>query len=171
MPKSLQIDDQTAEILSPQTLTWFHQSELATDPETARVVDHLDTLYSAPGLTLSDDVLFALAAAYFHRATATATVDGNPITTPDEIPGDLDSITLNILKGYSTRAAHKKNCLEGEEQVGAAILHMATRWVQGKKAPKWTFDVIQRTYGDSTYCPEEVTFLEEFEHSFLKALA
>ncbi|TXD35219.1 hypothetical protein FRC98_17285 [Lujinxingia vulgaris] len=155
MPSTLTLDPQTHDLLSPVTTRWFHQSELTADPLTTRLVEAALDLRDSPGLEL-DDIAFAVLAAYFCRALEVATVDGERLTRFEDIPGDLDDITLAVLKGYQTRAAFRRFCVDGESQIGAAILNIVTRQVAGKKANRWSFDALIQAYGEGDYVPSEV---------------
>ncbi|RDV36325.1 hypothetical protein DV096_19955 [Bradymonadaceae bacterium TMQ3] len=156
MTPPLSLDPQSLDLLSPETARWFHQSELSADPLTARLVEAALDLRDAPGLELDDDITFAVLAAYFCRALEVATVDGERLINFEKIPGGLDEITLAILKGYATRAAFRRYCVDGEEQIGAAILNIVARQVAGKKANRWSFDALIQAYGDGSYTPSEV---------------
>lgn len=161
MSHPLTLDPQSLDLLSPETARWFHQSELSADPLTARVVAAALDLRDAPGLELDDDIAFAVLGAYFCRALEVATVDGERLTRFDDIPGGLDEITLAVLKGYATRAAFRRFCIDGEEQIGAAILNILARQVAGKKANRWSFDALIQAYGEGDYVPSEVHWIHD----------
>ncbi|TXD39590.1 hypothetical protein FRC96_06955 [Lujinxingia vulgaris] len=161
MTHPLTLDSQTRDLLSPVTTRWFHQSELAADPLTARLVAAALDLRDAPGLELDDDIAFAVLGAYFCRALEVATVDGERLTRFDDIPGGLDDITLAVLKGYATRTAFRRYCVDGESQIGGAILNIVARQVAGKKANRWSFDALIQAYGEEDYVPSEVHRLHD----------
>lgn len=156
MSHPLSLDPQSLDLLSPVTTRWFHQSELSADPLTARLVAAALDLRDSPGLELHDDIAFAVLAAYFCRALEVATLAGERLSRFVDIPGGLDEITLAVLKGYATRAAFRRYCVDGEEQIGAAILNIVARQVAGKKAHRWTFDALIQAYGEGDYVPSEV---------------
>ena len=169
MANKIEIIDHIADVLPAETVQWFHESELATDPTTAEVVEYLGTLFYAPGDLLEGFVEFSLAGAYFHRATEIATVDGEPIADPGDIPGGLHSMELAVIRGYPTSADLKEHCTCGEERIGAAILNMATRWASGKEGYQWSFDVVEKFFGNGTYVPPQLTLLEEIQESCVGA--
>lgn len=150
------------ECIDDEAIAWFNNSELANDERTARVAECLDAVYSST-TSLDEEAITALNAGLYHRATAISTgPDGDPIDALEDIPGLLGQIEYAVLRGYPSKAALKQHCTVTEEIAAAAVLNMATRWANGKKAHKWTFEAVDDAYRPD-YEPKHVTTRQRAE--------
>ena len=165
---SLEIHDRILEHYSDDTIAWLRNSSLADDPTTARVVEALELAHNAFDHTLRPDVTFALVASPLHRAPDIATgPDGEPLDEYTDIPGDLDTMTLEILRGHSSRAAMREHCTSFETTVATCMLNMATRWADDHPAYKWTRTTIRNAHDPTHLSREIISALEDIETTVL----
>ncbi len=161
------LPDDITDVMGDEQLDWFDESPLATDDRTAAVVECIHDVYASPDPSIDEEALTALLAAFFHRAVDIC--DG--IDDFDDIPGTIDSFALKALRGFSSKSALDEYCKYAESVVPAAMLNMATRWIDGKKAHKWTFEAVDSMYR-GPYEPKHVTtrqrhVLEEMQERFV----
>ncbi len=134
------LPDDIVDVMDDELLDWFDESPLATDERTAAVVERVDDIYCSPDPSVDAEALTALQSAFFHRAVDIC----DDIDDFDDIPGAIDAFALDALRGFSSKAALDEHCDYFEAVVPAAMLNMATRWVDGKKAYKWTFEAVDK---------------------------
>lgn len=162
------LPDDITGVMDDELVDWFEESPLATDERTAEVVECIDTVYCSAERSIDADALTALQAAFFHRAVDLC----DDIDDYDDIPGAIDGFALKALRGFSSKKACEEHCEYAESVVPAAMLSMATRWVDGKEAYKWTFeavdDVCRDPYESSRATTRQRRALEELQASFLK---
>lgn len=161
------LSDDIVDAMGDELVDWFETSGLATDERTVEVVECLDTVYCSPESSIDEEALTALLAAFFHRADEVC----DDIDDVDDIPGSLDDFAKNALRGFSSKKACDQHCEFTESLAPAAMLNMATRWVDGKEAYKWTFEAVDDAYR-STYAPAGATTrergaLEDLQSSFV----
>jgi hypothetical protein len=161
---TLELHDRIVEHHPDQTIAWLRDSALVDDSTTTRVVGALELAHNAFDHTLRPDVTFALVASPLHRATNIATgPDGESIDDYTEIPGDLDTMTLEILRGHTSRAAMEEHCTSFETTVATCMLNMATRWADDHPAYKWTRTTIRNAHDPTHLSREIISALEDIE--------
>ena len=163
------LPDDIVDVMDDELLDWFGDSPLATDERTAAVVECIDDIYCSPDPAVDEEALTALLAAFFHRAVDVC----DDIDDFDDIPGAIDGFAMKALRGFSSKGALDEHCKYAESVLPAAMLNMAARWVDGKKAYKWTFEAVDKVCRGS-YEPSHVTsrqrdVLEELQAGVLKA--
>ncbi len=154
------------ERLPDETREWLEASDLWEDPTTLAVVDPLETAAIAYERQLGPEVEFALEAGMLHRAPVIASgPNGESPGDYADIPGDLDSMTLEILRGHESGSAVDEHCSSFETTVAACILNMATRWADGEESYQWTEETIRRVCEFGAH--KKLSALREIERSVL----
>lgn len=158
------------EFTDEDAIAWYNNSELASDSRTAQVVKCLEPIDAHR--SLADDAMTALWAGLYHRATQICTgPDGKPIENVEDIPAPLGEIEYAILRGYRSKSALDEFCTVTEEIAPAAMINMATRWAEGKKAYKWTLEAIDKAYRPldepSHHTTQQRIILERFQSRYV----